>query len=74
MTTQLCPQILPLPLAYVNNGDQQFWKEKFHAANGKASACTHKRSVFFFLKGGGREFFFPLFPKGSQVRSPTCSQ
>jgi hypothetical protein len=26
-------KILPLPLAEAKNGDKQFWKEKFHAAN-----------------------------------------
>ncbi len=27
-------------LAHAKNGDEVFWEEKFHAANGKAQACT----------------------------------
>jgi hypothetical protein len=41
-----------------------FWKEKFHAANGKAQACT-QGALFFFLLcfgggggGGGGHIFF----------------
>jgi hypothetical protein len=30
----MVPKILPLPVAEAKkNGDKQFWKEKFHAAN-----------------------------------------
>jgi hypothetical protein len=27
-------------LAQAKKGDELFWEEKFHAANGKAQACT----------------------------------
>jgi hypothetical protein len=39
-------------LAQAKNGDEQFWKQKFHAANGKGSACTQSALIFFI---------FPLF-------------
>jgi len=51
-------------LAQAKNGDEQFWKGIFHAANGKAQHAF----IFFLLSlgggGGGRGFFFffPLFP------------
>jgi len=53
-----------MPLAQAKNGDKQFWKEKFHAANVKAWHALMNIPVFFFLKGGGdKSFFFaPLFP------------
>jgi hypothetical protein len=50
-------------LAHAKNGDEVFWKEKFHAANGKAQTCT-QRTLFFFLLcfgvgwGGGKKVFF----------------
>jgi len=48
-------------LAHAKNGDEVFWKEKFHAANGKAQTCT-QGALFFFLLcfgvGGGIFFFF----------------
>jgi len=47
------PKILPLPLARAKTGDEQFWKEKFHAANGKAQHAIMNDPVFFFLKRGG---------------------
>jgi hypothetical protein len=62
------PNSLVWVLAQVNDGDEQFWKEKFHAANGKAQ---HSQTVQFFScghrgegTGGGREGFcsFPFFP------------
>jgi hypothetical protein len=48
-------------LAQAKNGDELFWEEKFHAANGKAQACTQGAS-FFILSldgaGGGKRIFF----------------
>jgi hypothetical protein len=51
-------------LAHAKNGDEIFWKEKFHVANGKAQACI-QGALFFFLLcfgvggggGGGKDFF-----------------
>ncbi len=43
-------------LAQVKSGDEQFWKQKFHAANGKAGLRGGERRIFFI---------FPLFPKCS---------
>jgi hypothetical protein len=52
-------------LAHAKNGDEVFWKEKFHAANGKAQACIQGALSFFFLcfrvRGGGRKDFFSIF-------------
>jgi len=57
-------------LAHAKNGDEVFWKEKFHAANGKAQACI-QLALFFFLLcfgvGGEKRFFF-IFPD-----FPMCS-
>jgi hypothetical protein len=39
-------------LAQAKNGDELFWEGKFHAANGKAQACT-QGAFLFFLKSGG---------------------
>jgi hypothetical protein len=36
-------------LSQAKNGDQVFWEEKFHAANGKAQACTQGALLFFLL-------------------------
>jgi hypothetical protein len=61
----------------VKNGDKQFWKEKFLAANWKAQNALMNNTGFFFLRvgggrgggGGDRDFlFFPLFPMGSLVQ------
>jgi hypothetical protein len=41
-------------LAHAKNGDEVFWKEKFHAANGKAQACTQGALLFFLLLVGTR--------------------
>jgi hypothetical protein len=38
-------------LAQAENGDEQFWKEKFHAANGKAQHALMMGPDFFFLSG-----------------------
>jgi len=52
-------------LAQAKNGDEQFWKGKFHAANGKAQHAL----IFILLSlGGGRRIFFCFFPL-----FPTCS-
>jgi hypothetical protein len=41
------PYSLVWVLAQVKDGDEQFWKEKFHVTNGKA---LHSQAVqFFFL-------------------------
>ncbi len=55
-----------------NNGDEQFWEEKLHVANGKlcgkfcGKVCMHSRCLVFFPfgLGWGREVFFHflLFP------------
>jgi hypothetical protein len=64
-------------LAHAKNGDEVFWEEKFHAANGKAQACTQGALLFFpfMFWGGGRgarggvgERFFFIFPD-----FPMCS-
>jgi hypothetical protein len=66
------PRFLPLPLAKAKNGDQQFWKEKFHAANEEAQLALMNGPGFSFLKGGGGDGFFVfslvpnLSPSGSQ--------
>jgi hypothetical protein len=35
-------------LAQAKNGDKQFWKQKFHAANGKAQHALKVPWSFFF--------------------------
>jgi hypothetical protein len=37
------------------NGDELFWDEKFHAANGKAQACTQGALHFFLLSLGAKD-------------------
>ncbi len=54
-----------LLLARAKNADKLFWKEKFHAANGKAQACTQGALLFLI---GGWEDSFSFFP-----RSQMCS-
>jgi hypothetical protein len=52
-------------LAQAKNGDELFWKDKFHVANGKAQACTQGALPFSLLSmggGGGGEGFFFIFP------------
>jgi hypothetical protein len=58
------PTSLTQPLAQAKNGDEQFWKERFHAANGKAEACTQRCLDFFSFKfwGGLRIFIVFSFP------------
>jgi hypothetical protein len=61
-------------LVQAKNGDELFWEEKFHAANGKAQACNQGALGFFFLlsfggvggEGGG--FSFSIF-----LWFPVCS-
>jgi hypothetical protein len=51
-------------LAHAKNGDEVFWKEKFHVANGKAQACTQGALFFFllcFAVGGRGKIFFSFF-------------
>jgi hypothetical protein len=38
---------LTQPLAQVKNGDEQFWKEKFHATNGKVQHAIIMGPRFF---------------------------
>jgi hypothetical protein len=52
-------------LARAKNGDKLFGKEKFHAANGKAQACTQAALLFLI---GWWEDSFSFFP-GSQMCS-----
>jgi hypothetical protein len=40
-------KILALSLAYPKNGDQQFWKEKFHAANEEAQHALMNNPIFW---------------------------
>ncbi len=59
-------------LAHAKNGDEVFWEEKFHVADGKAQACTQGALFFFFLcfgVGGGRRIFFSFFPISQCVRT-----
>jgi len=51
-------KILPLPLGQAKNGDQQLWKQKFHAANEEAQHALMNNPVFFFERGGNRDFLF----------------
>jgi hypothetical protein len=54
----------------VKNGDQEFWKEKFHPANEEAQLALMNGPVFSFSKGGHVFFVYSLvpnlFPSGSQ--------
>jgi hypothetical protein len=60
-------------IAQAKNGDKFFWKEKIHAANGKAQKHALKVPYFFSFQvlGQGEGFFFffffifPWFPSGS---------
>ncbi len=47
-------------MGWAKNGDEVFWEEKkFHAASGKAQACTQGALLFSLLcfGGGGGDFF-----------------
>ncbi len=83
------PQFIMGVLAQAKNGDKQFWKQKFHAVNGKAQhALKLPWFIFllsFFLGGGEIFFIFPVFsicslqvpngfPSGSQYVPQGCSQ
>jgi hypothetical protein len=49
----------------VKNGDQQFWKDKFHAANGKAQHVLTNDQFFSFGSGEAGNFIYLSFvPKG----------
>ncbi len=86
-TEKLCPQNSASAISLGENGDKQFCKEKFHAANGKAQHALMNGPIFFFLKGQGEmDFFFPpcsqcvpiMFPKGYEsvpqdVPNSTCA-
>jgi hypothetical protein len=61
MDPHYVPKILSLTLAYPKNGDQQFWKEKFHAANEEAQQALMNDPVFFLFEGGGGEGYFVFF-------------
>jgi hypothetical protein len=61
------------------NGDELFWEEKFHAANGKAQADTESALHFFLLSLGGKGFkggYFSIFPSSHYVpnKLPSCPQ
>jgi hypothetical protein len=58
-------------LAHAKNGDEVFWKEKFHAANGKAQACIQGALLFFpfMFWGGGERDFFSIFLASQCVRT-----
>jgi len=57
-------------LAHAKDGDEVFWEEKFHAANGKAQACTQGALVFFlFMFWGWGGDFFSFFPTSQCVRT-----
>ncbi len=73
------PKFLPWLLAQAKNGDLQFWKQKFHAANGNAQHALMNDPVFSFLRGGIVIFFcfLPLFPMCSHkalIKSTLSSQ
>jgi hypothetical protein len=51
-------KILPLPLTQAQNGDKQFWKEKFHVANWKAQHIVMMGLIFSFLGCEWGELFF----------------
>ncbi len=77
------PKFVLLSLARTENGDKQFWKYKFHAANEKAQHALMIGPVSFWAAKGFFLFFslspmsFIRFPKGSpssQVVPPRRSQ
>ncbi len=46
-------------LAQPKNGEELFWEEKFHTANGKAQACIQSALPLVWVEGEG---FFKMFP------------
>jgi len=71
-TEKLCPQNSAPAVSLGENGDKQFCKEKFHAANGKAQHALVNGPIFFFLRGQGEmDFFFSLLVPNV---FPSCSQ
>jgi hypothetical protein len=67
---------LPRPFAKAKNGDEEFWKEKFHVANGKAQHALMKGPVFSFLRARGRGIFslFPMCSQGVLIKFSNDSQ
>ncbi len=59
-------------LAQAKNGDKQFWKSKFHAANGKAQHALDFFSFKFFL-GRGKDFSFFLCSQNVPFKFPMSS-
>ncbi len=77
------PQFIMGVLTQVKNGDEQFWKQKFHAANGNAQHALMNDPVVSFLRGGNSDFFLfsslvpNVFPKSSHqvhIKFPKGSQ
>jgi hypothetical protein len=61
-----------MPLAQRKNGDEQFWKEIFHAATGKVQyELINGPLLFFEGVRGGEEFFgfIPLVPNSTWISS-----
>jgi hypothetical protein len=62
------PQTPPIGTVFFARGislGQKWWKDKFHAANGKAEACTQGALLYVllsFAEGGVLEGFFFIFP------------
>ncbi len=56
------PKSLAQPLAQAKNGDELFWKERFHAANGKAQHALMMGPGFFFLGRRGELFYVQSMP------------
>jgi hypothetical protein len=64
---------------WVRNGDKQFWKEKFHATNGKAQHALMNGPFFFSqifegVRGEGFFLFFPPFSQCVPIMFPENSQ
>jgi len=51
-----------MPLAHTKNGDKQFWKERFDAANGKAQHALMMGPGIFFWGGDGGSYFLFFLP------------
>jgi len=73
------PQFIIGVLDQAKNGDQQFWKENFHATNGKAQHALMDNQVFSLWRVGetGIFCFFPLFPMCTHpvlIKFSMCSQ
>jgi len=67
------PQFIIRVLDQAKNGDQQFWKEKYRATNGKAQHALMDNQVFSLWRGrGGRDRDFFVFSLVPNV-FPMCS-